>query len=340
MTKGSVLNEEMRRNKVLHHGLRCLSLKIGGEIRKRNKKEEEKRVEVNPSPDIRMWSVITAQSRAYTKTLFLVNKGKKGKSKEKDHDDDDDDRVTTAIGDDFVILQEFESINLVLDESMWIIDSGVALHVTPRNEFFTSYTSSDFGVLKMGNDGDGVCDVCLQTNMKVQLWLRGVKHARDVRFNLIYVHMLDDGGYDNHFGYGKWKLTKGYASKIEECRVGKTRVSFKKHPPSRNLELLELVHYDIYGPLKGKSFSGALYFVTFIDDCSKKLWVYALKTKDQALVERQSSKKMKCINSDNGGEYCGPFDVYYKQQGIRHEKTPPKMPQLNDLVERMNMTLI
>nr|KYP39014.1 Retrovirus-related Pol polyprotein from transposon TNT 1-94 [Cajanus cajan] len=36
-------------------------------------------------------------------------------------------------------------------------------------EFFTSYTSNDFGVLKMGNDGVskviGVGDVCLQTNM-------------------------------------------------------------------------------------------------------------------------------------------------------------------------------
>ncbi|RDX61275.1 hypothetical protein CR513_60507, partial [Mucuna pruriens] len=43
----------------------------------------------------------------------------------------------------------------------------------------------------------------------MQLWLRGVKHASDILFNLISVHMLDDGGYDNHFGYGKWKLTKG-----------------------------------------------------------------------------------------------------------------------------------
>ncbi|RDX74016.1 hypothetical protein CR513_46284, partial [Mucuna pruriens] len=63
-----------------------------------------------------------------------------------------------------------------------------------------------------------------------------------------------------------------------------------------------------------------------------KLWVYVLKTKDQvlekfkqfqALVERQSSKK-----------------VYCKQQGIRHEKTLPKTPQLNGLVERINKTLI
>ncbi|RDX71054.1 hypothetical protein CR513_49641, partial [Mucuna pruriens] len=40
----------------------------------------------------------------------------------------------------------------------------------------------------MGNDG------------VTKLWLRGVKHSLDVHFNLIFVHMLDDGGYDNHFG--------------------------------------------------------------------------------------------------------------------------------------------
>jgi len=76
-------------------------------------------------------------------------------------------------------------------------------------------------------------------------------------------------------------------------------------------------------------------FVTFIDDCSRKLWVYVLKTKDQVLekfkefyvlVERQSSKKLKCIHIDNGGKYCGPFDVYCKQHGIKYEKNPPKNP--------------
>ena len=113
--------------------------------------------------------------------------------------------------------------------------------------------------------------------------------------------------------------------------------------------MLELVHSDVCGPLKVKSYGGASYFVTFIDDYSRKLWVYALKTKDHvlekfkeyhALVERQSGKKLKCIRSDNGGEYCGPFDAYCRQHGIRHEKTPPKTPQLNGLVERMNRTLM
>ncbi|RDX79227.1 hypothetical protein CR513_40377, partial [Mucuna pruriens] len=89
--------------------------------------------------------------------------------------------------------------------------------------------------------------------------------------------------------------------KCSHCMASKkTKVSFKKHPPSRKSELLKLVHSDVCDPLKVKSFSGALYFVIFIDDFSRKLWVYTLKLKDQALVKRQSSKKVKCIHFDNG----------------------------------------
>ncbi|XP_058776722.1 zinc finger BED domain-containing protein RICESLEEPER 2-like [Vicia villosa] len=170
----------------------------------------------------------------------MDNKGKKGKSKQRDHDDDD--RVTTATSDDLVILCDHESGNLVSDESMWIIDNGNILHVTPRNDFFTSYISGDFGVWNMGNDGVsiiGVGDVYLQSNMA---WLV-------------------------------------------------------------------------------KSFSGAVYFVTFIDDCSMKLWVYVLKTKDQVLENFQEFHALKYHN-------------------IAHEMTPPKTPQLNGLAERMNRTLI
>ncbi|RDY10773.1 hypothetical protein CR513_04650, partial [Mucuna pruriens] len=89
-----------------------------------------------------------------------------------------------------------------------LLITRVTLHITPMKVFFTSYTSSDFGVLKMGNDGVtkviDVGDVYLQTNTRI-----GVKHAPSVCFNMISVHMLDDGGYDNHFGYRKWKLSKG-----------------------------------------------------------------------------------------------------------------------------------
>ncbi|GJZ81343.1 putative RNA-directed DNA polymerase [Tanacetum coccineum] len=128
-----------------------------------------------------------------------------------------------------------------------------------------------------------------------------------------------------------------------------TRLAFKSHYPFRMENILDLVHSDVCGPMKTKTLGGCSYFVTFIDDHSRKVWVYTLKTKDQvldvfkqfhALVERQTRKKLKCIRTDNGGEYIGPFDAYCREHGIQHQKTPPKTPQLNGLAERMNRTLV
>ncbi|GKA46788.1 retrovirus-related pol polyprotein from transposon TNT 1-94 [Tanacetum coccineum] len=57
-------------------------------------------------------------------------------------------------------------------------------------------------------------------------------------------------------------------------------------------------------------------------------------------LKRYTWKKLKCIRSDNGGEYIGPFDAYCREHGIQHQKTPPKTPQFNGLAERMNRTLV
>lgn len=178
----------------------------------------------------------------------------------------------------------------------------------------------------------------VESNNSSTLWHKRLSHISEKGLNVL----------------AKKKLLSNFESakleKCEHCLAGKQkRVLFRSHPPSRKTELLELVHLDLCGPIKTRTLGGALYFATFIDDCSRKLWSYILKTKDhvlgvfkqfQASVERETGKKLKCIRTDNGGEYCGPFDEYCKQQGIRHQKTPPKTPQLNGLAERMNRTFM
>ena len=58
------------------------------------------------------------------------------------------------------------------------------------------------------------------------------------------------------------------------CLAGKyRRVSFHIHPPSRKYELLELLYSDLCGPFKVQSKGGALYFATFSNDRSHKIWV-------------------------------------------------------------------
>lgn len=59
-----------------------------------------------------------------------------------------------------------------------------------------------------------------------------------------------------------------------------------------------------------------------------------------ASVERTSRRKLKCLRTDNGGEYIGKFATYCKSNRIRHEKVPPKTPQMNGVAERMNRTIV
>lgn len=56
-------------------------------------------------------------------------------------------------------------------------------------------------------------------------------------------------------------------------------VSFLKIDKPPKAEKLELVHTNVWGPSPVSSIEGSLYYVTFIDDSTRKVWVYFLKNK-------------------------------------------------------------
>ena len=127
----------------------------------------------------------------------------------------------------------------------------------------------------------------------------------------------------------------------------KHRVSFRIYPPHKRPHVLDLIHTDVC-TISDKSISGCSYFVTFIDDHSRKVWAFVFKSKDQVLdvfkhlhasVERETDKLLKCVRADNDGEYKGPFENYCKEHGIKLNKTIPKTPQHNGVAERMNRTI-
>ena len=64
----------------------------------------------------------------------------------------------------------------------------------------------------------------------------------------------------------------------EECVVGKQhRSQLPKSKSWRAKVVLGLVHSDICGPITPISNGGKKYFITFIDDYSRKTWVYILQ---------------------------------------------------------------
>ncbi|KAH9793888.1 hypothetical protein KPL71_004697 [Citrus sinensis] len=136
----------------------------------------------------------------------------------------------------------------------------------------------------------------------------------------------------------------------EHCVVGKkTRVKFGTANHDTR-EILEYVHSDVWGPTKTASIGGSHYFVTFVDDFSRRVWVYTMRAKDEVLeifvkwkklVETQTGRKIKVLRSDNGGEYTSdPFLQVCQNEGIKRHFTVRHTPQQNGVAERMNRTLL
>ena len=77
----------------------------------------------------------------------------------------------------------------------------------------------------------------------------------------------------------------------ESCILGKQKnVSFLKTGRHRRLKKLELVHTDLWGPSPVASLGGSRYYITFIDDSSKKVWVYFLKNKSDVFKLLRSGR--------------------------------------------------
>ena len=138
----------------------------------------------------------------------------------------------------------------------------------------------------------------------------------------------------------------------EACTSGKMTVeSFPKSKREiKSSNVLEIVHSDIIGPMEIESFGGSRYIVTFIDDYSRYVVAYFIVSKSEvydkfidykALMENQLDTKIKCIRTDNGGEYINKkFASLCRHAGIIHQTTVPYSPQQNGLAERMNRTLM
>ena len=83
-----------------------------------------------------------------------------------------------------------------------------------------------------------------------------------------------------------------------------------------------------------------------IDDYTRMTWVTFLKEKSKyfenfkifkAMVENETNQKIKCLRSDNGGEFISKqFNEFCDIHGIKRQFSAAKTPQQNGVVERKN----
>ncbi|KAJ4724624.1 Retrovirus-related Pol polyprotein from transposon TNT 1-94 [Melia azedarach] len=123
----------------------------------------------------------------------------------------------------------------------------------------------------------------------------------------------------------------------EGCLHGKQfRKSFPKESTFRAKKPLELIHSDVC--------------LLFIDDFSRKTWIYLLKQKSEvfgafkkfkAAVEKESGHQIKAMRTDREGEFTSKeFQEFCEANGIRRFLTVSRSLQQNSVAKRKNRTIL
>ncbi|CAI7821684.1 unnamed protein product [Closterium sp. NIES-53] len=256
----------------------------------------------------------------------------------------------------------------------WVIDSGCTSHMTPRADlldevkppgkikFVAAASGALLPVIGVGNakkvqQSQQPHDEVLAGVDATPAWAKASSGNGDAdwetwheRLCHINIPMLQKLVKD---GSLKGLEVKGAAKEIGSCPTC-LETKFTKFPFSSGTgpakAPLALVYMDVVGPTRAPSLSGSRYILTIVDDHTRAVWVYPLKTKGEVAAavlkewmpraQRESRHKVKVIRTDNGGEFIGAdFESVLKKKGIQHQLTVPYNPQQNGVVERFNRTL-
>ena len=272
---------------------------------------------------------------------------------------------TVKLGDSYKLdIQGIGDVKLAMSNGMEFVLHNVRHVPQITKSLISAGQLDDLGYTTVLGNGSWLIK---QQNLVI---MRGRKHG--TLYSMFVSHVNKDSIYIAELpSTGLWHGRLGHMSQKgmkQLCRLGYLPVLeyddfpfcehciYGKHtrstsPPLKRspVDQLELVHSDVCGPMPHKSLGGNLYFVTFIDDSTRKVWIYLLKKKDEvfaalqkflALVENQSGKKVKALRSDNGGEYVShEFKNFCNQKGIKQQFTVPYNPAQNGVAERMNRTI-
>ena len=118
----------------------------------------------------------------------------------------------------------------------------------------------------------------------------------------------------------------------------------------KSKQKLELVHSDVCETFEVRSNGGNYYFLTFINEFTRYMWIYLIEKKSKVFkqfkkfklhVGKQSECKLKKLRTDGGGQYTFiKFSRFYNEECIKHEVIAPYTPQHNGIVEGRNISIL
>ncbi|GJR15519.1 integrase, catalytic region, zinc finger, CCHC-type containing protein [Tanacetum coccineum] len=187
-----------------------------------------------------------------------------------------------------------------------------------------------------------ICLLSKASKSKSWLWHRRLNHLNFGTIN-------DLARKDLVRGLPRLKFEKDHL--CSACQLGKSKkFSHKPKSENTNMEVLHTLHMDLCGPMRVQSIKGKKYILVIVDDYSRFTWVKFLRSKDETpefvinflkQIQVGLNKTVRFIRTDNGTEFVNQvMSEYYEGVGIFHQKSVPRTPQQNGVVERRNRTLV
>src|SRR5947208_3005339 len=133
-----------------------------------------------------------------------------------------------------------------------------------------------------------------------------------------------------------------------------TRKPFPTNLNPRATSKLFRVYSDIC-PVSPESFGHGLYFITFVDEATRYVWIYIIPNKSSStvlqilqkwlpLVQNQAGTTLINFRTDEGheclGETLNTVSTFLEEHGITHEQTSAYSSSSNSVAERINRTLM
>ncbi|GJW30690.1 retrovirus-related pol polyprotein from transposon TNT 1-94 [Tanacetum coccineum] len=118
-----------------------------------------------------------------------------------------------------------------------------------------------------------ICLLAKASPTQAWLWHRRLSHLNFDTINLLSKNEIMNG-------LPKLKFVKDQL--CSSCKVGKAkRSSFKTIAVTRLKKRLDLLHMDLWGPMRVKSINGKKYIMVIVDDYSRYTWTHFLRSKDE-----------------------------------------------------------
>lgn len=176
-----------------------------------------------------------------------------------------------------------------------------------------------------------------------ELWHKRLGHANEAIIRQLARDNIVKGMPD--------KLVTRDQGPCNGCSLGKaTKASFTPIQKIQSQRTNELLHIDVWGPIAHPTPDGMRYFLSIIDDFSRRVHIYLMQRKGDVFgyfkqhlvkVEREQDSKVVFIRTDNGMEFCHKqFSDYCLELGLQHQRTNIYTPQQNGVAERYNRTMM